>query len=134
MAFHEKGGLDQAIADFTDAIRLDPEIADAYYNRGHAYGRRATSTRPIADLTQAIRFDPENSEYGIRGLAYGGRGNSTTPSPTSPKRSGSTRNTPRPITTGVSPTISTATKPRPKRTLRGPSNSGMSRNDSPDAK
>ena len=33
----EKGDHDKAIADYTEAIRLDPKIAKAYCNRGWAY-------------------------------------------------------------------------------------------------
>ena len=33
----EKGDHDKAIADFTEAIRLDPKDADAYYYRGFSY-------------------------------------------------------------------------------------------------
>ena len=32
-----KGDQDQAIADFTEAIRLEPKVAAAYNNRGCAY-------------------------------------------------------------------------------------------------
>ena len=31
----EKGDHDQAIADYTEAIRLDPNYGLAYYNRGN---------------------------------------------------------------------------------------------------
>ena len=33
-AYEEKGEHDQAIADYTEAIRLKPDYAEAYYNRG----------------------------------------------------------------------------------------------------
>ena len=37
IAYLNKGGNDRAIADFTQAIKLDPKSAQAYCNRGIAY-------------------------------------------------------------------------------------------------
>jgi len=39
----ENGDLDAAIADFTAAIRLRPDFADAYHNRAVAYDEKARS-------------------------------------------------------------------------------------------
>jgi tetratricopeptide (TPR) repeat protein len=38
-AYSGKGDLDRAIADFSEAIRLNPRHAVAFYNRGVAYYR-----------------------------------------------------------------------------------------------
>jgi len=35
--YSKKGDTDRAIADYTEAVRLDPKYADAYGNRGNAY-------------------------------------------------------------------------------------------------
>jgi tetratricopeptide (TPR) repeat protein len=37
LTYRDKGELDRAIADFNEAIRLDPKFALAYNNRGLAY-------------------------------------------------------------------------------------------------
>src|SRR4051812_45781158 len=37
LAFYNKGDLPNAIANYTQAIRLNSSSADAYYNRGLAY-------------------------------------------------------------------------------------------------
>src|ERR1700730_5666254 len=58
LAWQRKGDRDRAIADFTDAIRLDPNNALAYNNRGLAWNEKGDHDRAIADLTQAIRIDP----------------------------------------------------------------------------
>src|SRR4029077_7632168 len=66
-----KGDTDRAIADFTEAIRLDPSYAIAYSNRGSDYSRKGKNDRAIADCTEAIRLDPKFAEaYVCRGLAY----------------------------------------------------------------
>ena len=36
-AYRKKGDMDRAIADYTEALRLDPKYAIAYNNRGLAY-------------------------------------------------------------------------------------------------
>ena len=49
--------MDNAIADFTEAIRLDPKLAQAYYNRGVAYSVKGDSTRPLP-ITQRRSDSP----------------------------------------------------------------------------
>jgi tetratricopeptide (TPR) repeat protein len=51
-----KNWTDKAIADFTEAIRLDPKAADAYYNRGNAYGHKGDTEKAKADFDQAKRL------------------------------------------------------------------------------
>ena len=51
---------DKAIADFTEAIRLDPKYAEAYCNRGCAYRNKGDYDKAIADFTEAIRLNPKD--------------------------------------------------------------------------
>jgi tetratricopeptide (TPR) repeat protein len=53
-----KGQYDRAIADYNEAIRIDPDFAFAYCNRGLARGNKREYDRAIADFEQAIRLDP----------------------------------------------------------------------------
>ena len=69
-AYGQKGEHDKAIADCTEAIRLDPKDAKAYCNRGVAYGSKGEYDKAIADFTEAIRLDPK---YG-RGVLQPGHG------------------------------------------------------------
>ena len=53
VAYYNKGEYDQAIADFTEAIRLDPDNADIYHDRGLAYGKKGDESKSQADLSKA---------------------------------------------------------------------------------
>ena len=60
-----------AIADYTEAIRIKPDYASAYNNRGNAYGDLGQHDKAIFDLTQAIRINPDDANaYHNRNLAY----------------------------------------------------------------
>jgi tetratricopeptide (TPR) repeat protein len=66
---------DRAIADFTEALRLDGNNAVIYLNRGEAYAQKADYDKAIADFTQAIRHNPNYARaYISRGLAYNYKG------------------------------------------------------------
>jgi tetratricopeptide (TPR) repeat protein len=70
-AYWRKDENDRAIADYNEAIRLDPKFAKAYSNRGLAYRDKGDTGRAIADYTEAIRLDPKFANaYINRGLAY----------------------------------------------------------------
>jgi tetratricopeptide (TPR) repeat protein len=101
--FASRGEYETAIADFTEAIRLDPNLGAAYMLRGRALyagvskvigtsanfnsvstistGGRATADQirafdlAIADFTAAIRIDLNNYHtYLERGIAYADKG------------------------------------------------------------
>jgi len=42
----QNGKYDQAVAEFTEVLRLKTDYAKAYYNRGVAYQKKANTTRP----------------------------------------------------------------------------------------
>jgi tetratricopeptide (TPR) repeat protein len=58
LAWINKGELDRAIADFTQAIRLNPKDALAYSNRGLTWADKGDFDRAIVDYTTAIRLAP----------------------------------------------------------------------------
>jgi tetratricopeptide (TPR) repeat protein len=65
----ERNDYEGAIADFTQAITLDPTFAAAYMLRGGAY--MATGSDPFPDLDRAIDLDPILPEaYATRAAAY----------------------------------------------------------------
>ena len=66
-----KGDYDRAIADYTQAIHLNPRYAAAYNNRGNACLQKGDSDKAIADCSKAIELDPQLAEACYnRGLAY----------------------------------------------------------------
>jgi Flp pilus assembly protein TadD len=62
---------DQAIASFSEAIRLDAKIPQAYNNRGIAYCQKGDFDRAIDDFSRVIALDPKNGKaYNNRAVAY----------------------------------------------------------------
>ncbi len=61
LAYEQKAEYDRAIADYSSAIRLNPDFADAYNSRGSAYGHKQDFDKAIADFIVAIRLDPKDS-------------------------------------------------------------------------
>jgi tetratricopeptide (TPR) repeat protein len=73
--YSRKGQRDRAIADYGQAIRLNPNNTRALNNRGSAYSENGDHDRAIADYNEAIRIDPNYvSAYYNRGLAKRAKG------------------------------------------------------------
>ncbi|MDR1219525.1 MAG: tetratricopeptide repeat protein [Treponema sp.] len=75
LAYHNKKDYDRAIAEYTQAISLDPNYRDAYHNRGVAYENKKDYDRALADYTQVLRIDPSYAKaYHGRGFVYDAKG------------------------------------------------------------
>ena len=60
-----------AIDDFNTAIQLDPQLAEAYSNRGVTYRNKGKANSAIQDYNKAIELKPKSVEpYNNRGVAY----------------------------------------------------------------
>jgi tetratricopeptide (TPR) repeat protein len=60
LAWQQNGDHDQAIAEFTEAIRLDPQAVNAYYSRGLAYEEKNDIDNALADLQKVLSLRPES--------------------------------------------------------------------------
>ncbi len=84
LALDRKGDLDGAMADFNDAIRLNPDDSLALSDRGVLWREKGDIDRAIADFTAAIARNPlprstvggrgHVNVYANRGLAYWAKG------------------------------------------------------------
>ncbi|WP_448887351.1 tetratricopeptide repeat protein, partial [Enterobacter hormaechei] len=62
---------DRAVADFSEAVRIDPRNSNSYTNRGDAYNGKGDYDRAIADYSEAIRLNSLDAvAFAGRGLAY----------------------------------------------------------------
>ena len=57
----DRGDFNAAIAAYGEAIRLDPQSADAYFNKGFAYGQKGDYDKAIEDFNASIRLHPKNA-------------------------------------------------------------------------
>ncbi len=65
-----KGDPDDAIADFTNALNLDPRFVDAWKNRGIARHMQGNYDAAIADFNRALRLNGNSPDfYNARGAA-----------------------------------------------------------------
>jgi tetratricopeptide (TPR) repeat protein len=59
------------VADFTKAIELATDWAEAYFNRGHVYSMMREYDKAEADFTKVIELDPNNgAAYSERAVMY----------------------------------------------------------------
>src|SRR5215472_902837 len=66
-----KGDYDKAIADYTEALRLEPKNAAAFAKRAWSYARKDDYDKAFADCTEALRLEPKLVlAYSNRGLCY----------------------------------------------------------------
>jgi tetratricopeptide (TPR) repeat protein len=56
---------DDAIADFTEAVRRDPAHAPAYASRAEAWARKHYRDRELDDMTVALKLEPRNTAYRV---------------------------------------------------------------------
>ena len=79
-AYWAKGDQDQAIADYSEAVRLSPRNVSYYRDRGRAYLYRGSLQSAQADFKQASDLDAKDP-YGALWLDLAERRNNLPKSP-----------------------------------------------------
>src|SRR5579872_7011518 len=76
LIYHTMGDADQAIVDYSDAIRLAPNETYAYVNRGIVlYTKKDNNEGAISDFNSALKLKPcEVNAWINRGLTYKRKG------------------------------------------------------------
>ncbi len=73
--YGRKGEHDRALEDYSKAIELKPDYADAYHDRGVTYGRKGEYDRALENFSKAIELKPDDADaYHNRGVAYNKKG------------------------------------------------------------
>jgi len=58
IAHGQLGAWEHAVADYTEAIRIQPDFAFAYHNRGIEHEQRGSHAEAKADFERALEIDP----------------------------------------------------------------------------
>jgi len=66
MEAYSAKSYDKAIAEFTEAISLFPNYAEAYTNRGRAYEQKRDYNRAIADYNEAVQRGDTNARQNLQ--------------------------------------------------------------------
>jgi tetratricopeptide (TPR) repeat protein len=69
--YANEGQMTHAYSYFSKAIKIAPDFAGAYYERGIVNGRLKLYTQAISDFTKSIRLNPKDTAaFNNRGLAF----------------------------------------------------------------
>ncbi len=70
-AYYRLGKLEQALSAYTESIRLNSRMAEAYYNRSLIFTDKRLYEKAVRDCTDALNINHTNPEaLNNRGLAY----------------------------------------------------------------
>jgi len=61
IAFAEKGRIDDAIAEFREALRLGPDSAPTHWHLGAALAYRGAREEAVEHLRRSVQLDPTNA-------------------------------------------------------------------------
>src|SRR5438132_10941500 len=71
LKLHEAAKPKEAIREYDRAIKANPKLSEAYFNRGNAYYDLGENQQAVRDYNQVIRLNPKDAEaYFNRGNAY----------------------------------------------------------------
>ena len=94
IAHADKKEYGRAIADYTEAISLDPRTAAAFYYRGNAYADKKEYDDSHRRLHRGSQLDPKDAvAFNNRGIAHGNKKAYVRPTRTTPRPCSSIRST-----------------------------------------
>jgi tetratricopeptide (TPR) repeat protein len=71
-----RGDMDGAIEDYTQAISLNPSLAEAFSNRGNARFKNGDLDGALKDYEEALRLRPDDADvYYNRAIAWEDKSN-----------------------------------------------------------
>jgi len=71
----DQGRIDEAIADYSQALRLDPDFDEAHYNLGYALAGQGRIDEAMAQYSEALRLKPDYAKAHINlGAALASQG------------------------------------------------------------
>lgn len=74
VGYLNKGDYDQAIVEFTKAIKIRPDLAEIYAVRAVAYAKKGSFDLAIVDCNKTIEINPNSAlAYNSRAEAYFGK-------------------------------------------------------------
>ena len=77
LTYQNRRNYEKALEHYTEALRLNPQLAGAYNNRGNVYNSMGEHDCAIRDFIKAIQLRPDFADaYNNRGNAYDKRGDS----------------------------------------------------------
>ena len=65
LAYRAKGDLDRAIGDYDQAIRLEPDNADAHNGRGVAWADKGDYAQAVRDYDRALQINPNHERAAV---------------------------------------------------------------------
>jgi Flp pilus assembly protein TadD len=73
--WYQKGNYDQAIKEYTAAIKMNPHSPDAFYGRGLSWYQKGNYDQAINDYTEVIKIDPHYPDvFFYRGAVWERKG------------------------------------------------------------
>lgn len=64
-SYHELGDMERALADYSEKVRLQPDVADGYGWRGAVYLDQGDYAHALEDYSTAIRLEPEATDVPV---------------------------------------------------------------------
>ena len=75
LTHQNRRNYERAVEHYTAALRLNPQLTEAYNNRGNIYYNWGEHDLAIEDYDKAIELKPDYADaYNNRGIAYGNKG------------------------------------------------------------